>query len=58
MLEVKSYGSHSFALYEDGTLLAVCCYRKGAVAVQERLQRLQRQVRELETICEATMGER
>jgi hypothetical protein len=35
VISVRPYGRH-FAVYEDDTLLAVCCYRKGAAAVKER----------------------
>jgi hypothetical protein len=37
-----------FAVFEDGVLLAVCCYKKGAVAVRDRLVHLQIRIRDLE----------
>ena len=37
MISIHRHGRH-FALYEDETLLAVCCYRKGAEAVKRRLE--------------------
>ena len=37
-LEIRRYGRH-WAVYENGALLAVCCYRKGARAIVGRLSR-------------------
>lgn len=40
-LEVKPYpGSRFFAIYEDGELLAVTVYKKGAVRLAERIREL------------------
>lgn len=36
MISVRPYGRH-FAVYDGDALLTVCVYRKGAVAVLERL---------------------
>lgn len=41
-------GSHRrWAVSEDGELLAVCCYRKGAFTIKGRLDALQAQVEQL-----------
>ena len=48
MIAIEPYGDRYFALYEDGALIAVCCYRKGAEAVKQRLQELERRIEELE----------
>lgn len=49
MIEVTKHGHREFAVVEDGKLLAVCVYRKGAMAVKERLETLQTSIRRLET---------
>lgn len=36
MISIRPYGRH-FAVYDGDALLTVCVYRKGAVAVLERL---------------------
>jgi len=48
VIVVRPYGRRRFALYEDGLLLAVCCYRKGAEAVKERIEQLTGRIAELE----------
>jgi len=45
---VRPYGKRFFAVYEDEVLLAVCAYRKGALAVQERLYGLHARISHLE----------
>ena len=50
MIEVQPYKDR-FAVYEDGVLLAVCSFRKGAVAVKDRLEALQHRIQELQAAC-------
>jgi hypothetical protein len=42
-IEIRRSGRF-FALYERGTLLALVCYKVGAVAVKERIERLEYQL--------------
>jgi len=37
---VRRYGSRNWAVYEDGELLCVTVYKKGAVAVAQRIEEL------------------
>jgi hypothetical protein len=48
VIDVQKHGAKDFAVYEDGALLAVVRYRKGGVAIKERLEGLQSRIRELE----------
>jgi hypothetical protein len=54
MIDVEKYRAKDFAVYEDGSLLAVCRYRKGATAVQSRIQDLLSRIHELEAASGAT----
>lgn len=49
MIDMQKHGAKDFAVYEDGVLLAVVRYRKGGVALKERLDGLQSRIRELES---------
>lgn len=55
-LTVRKHGRH-FAVYEGDTLLAVCCYRKGAEAVMERILILLRQDRTADDAQSQAIGE-
>jgi hypothetical protein len=50
MIVVRRYGRRFFAIYEDGALVAVCCYRKGAETVKKRIEQLVGRLRSLEII--------
>lgn len=39
LIEVRRYGKRNWAVYEGGELLAVTVYKKGAMAIVERLSR-------------------
>jgi hypothetical protein len=41
VIRVERYRKRLYAVYEDDALLVVCCYRKGAEAVKERIEQLQ-----------------
>lgn len=45
-IEVRRVGRH-FALYERGALLALVCYKVGAVAVKGRIESLEQQLANL-----------
>lgn len=51
MISVRPYGRH-VAVYEGETLLVVCCYHKGAAAVEERLGGLLSRIARLEAQLE------
>ncbi len=46
MIDVRKYGRRHFAVYEEGTLVAVCLYKRGAEAVKARIEALGRQISE------------
>ena len=39
-IEIRRYGTRNWAVYEGGELLAVTVYKKGALAIVERLAML------------------
>ena len=39
VIEIRRYGTRNWAVYEGGELLAVTVYKKGAMAIVERLTR-------------------
>lgn len=42
-IEIRRSGRH-FALYERGVLLALVCYKVGAIAIRTRIEALEQQV--------------
>ena len=45
-----------FALYEDDELVAVCTYKRGAMAVRDRLEQLRKEIDHLRTFIEIQKG--
>lgn len=45
-IEIRRSGRH-FALYEAGALLALVCYKVGAIAIRTRIEALEQQVASL-----------
>lgn len=47
-VEVRKYSERTWAVYVNGELLAVCCYRKGAFAVESVLRELAQRLQDAE----------
>jgi len=49
---IDKYTDRFFAVYSDNDLVAVTVYKKGAVAVKDRLEKLEAKIEKLESEVE------